>query len=89
MTQGKISEATDEERNIKTFMVEIEELWQVKINAEGSISKWQAENADWKKYENEARLRVEGGNALKKRFIMKITSPADAPPQPGAEVEGC
>ena len=34
-------------------MVEIEELRQVKINLEGSISKWQAENADWKKkYEN-------------------------------------
>merc|ERR1712088_761965 len=37
------------ERNIKTLMVEIEELRQVKINLEGSISKWQAENADWKK----------------------------------------
>merc|ERR1711962_109540 len=37
------------ERNIKTLMVEIEELRQVKINLEGSISKWQAENADFKK----------------------------------------
>merc|ERR1712130_869178 len=46
---------TSLERNIKTLMVEIEELRQVRINLEGSISKWQAENADWKKkYENEA-----------------------------------
>jgi chromosome segregation ATPase len=67
------------ERNIKTLMVEIEELRQVKINLEGSISKWQAENADWKKkYENEARLRVEEGDALKKKFTMEITSLTDA-----------
>merc|ERR550532_2400577 len=66
------------ERNIKTLMVEIEELRQVKINLEGSISKWQAENADWKKkYENEARLRVEEGDALKKKFTMEITSLTD------------
>merc|ERR1712212_1013371 len=65
---------TSLERNIKTLMVEIEELRQVKINLEGSISKWQAENADWKKkYENEARLRVEEGDALKKKFTMEIT----------------
>merc|ERR1719464_2648161 len=67
------------ERNTKTLMVEIEELRQVKINLEGSISKWQAENADWKKkYENEARLRVEEGDALKKKFTMEITSLTDA-----------
>merc|ERR1711887_374262 len=69
---------TSLERNIKTLMVEIEELRQVKINLEGSISKWQAENADWKKkYENEARLRVEEGDALKKKFTMEITSLTD------------
>jgi len=62
------------ERNIKVLMVEIEELRQVKINLEGSITKWQAENADWKKkYENEARLRVEEGDALKKKFNVEIT----------------
>jgi len=70
---------TSLERNIKTLMVEIEELRQVKINLEGSISKWQAENADWKKkYENEARLRVEEGDALKKKFTLEITSLTDS-----------
>merc|ERR1719238_208324 len=69
---------TSLERNIKTLMVEIEELRQVKINLEGSISKWQAENADWKKkYENEARLRVEEGDALKKKFTVEITGLTD------------
>merc|ERR1712158_332013 len=39
---------------------------------------WQAENADWKKkYENEARLRVEEGDALKKKFTLEITSLTD------------
>merc|ERR1712106_599141 len=70
---------TSLERNIKTLMVEIEELRQVKINLEGSIGKWQAENADWKKkYENEARLRVEEGDALKKKFTVEITTLTDA-----------
>jgi len=66
------------ERNIKTLMVEIDELRQVKINLEGSITKWQAENADWKKkYENEARLRVEEGDALKKKFNIEVTNLTD------------
>merc|ERR1711953_711697 len=66
------------ERNIKTLMVEIEELRQVKINLEGSISKWQAENADWKKkYENESRLRVEETDALKKKLTMEVNALTD------------
>merc|ERR1712158_105389 len=37
-----------------------------------------AENADWKKkYENEARLRVEEGDALKKKFTVEITGLTD------------
>merc|ERR1712002_1328910 len=64
---------TSLERNIKTLMVEIEELRSIKINLEGSIAKWQQENADWKKkYENEARLRVEETDALKKKFTFEI-----------------
>jgi len=66
------------ERNIKTLMVEIEELRQLKVNLESSIHKWQAENADWKKkYENEARLRVEEGDALKKKFTIEVTNLTD------------
>merc|ERR1719490_636631 len=72
----------DKEKVVKekgVMKTEIAELKQVKINLEGSISKWQAENADWKKkYENEARLRVEEGDALKKKFTMEITSLTDA-----------
>merc|ERR1739844_108394 len=70
---------TSLERNIKTLMVEIEELRSIKINLEGSIVKWQQENADWKKkYENEARLRVEETDALKKKYTLEINSLTDA-----------
>merc|ERR1712002_1323882 len=64
---------TSLERNIKTLTVEIEELRQIKINLEGSIEKWKQENGDWKKkYENEARLRVEDVDALKKKFTVEV-----------------
>jgi predicted RNase H-like nuclease (RuvC/YqgF family) len=67
------------ERSIKTLTVEIDELRQVKINLEGSIEKWKSENADWKKkYENEARLRVEEGDAMKKTFGVEMTRLTDA-----------
>merc|ERR1712012_1135469 len=46
------------ERTIKTLHVEIEELRTLKVQLEGQVEKWRADNADWKKkYENEARLR--------------------------------
>merc|ERR1712106_485362 len=61
------------------FASQIEELRQIKINLEGTIVKWQAENADWKKkYENEARLRVEETDALKKKFTIEINGLTDA-----------
>merc|ERR1711983_425528 len=42
-------------------------------NLEGSIEKWKQENGDWrKKYENEARLRVEDVDALKKKFTVEV-----------------
>merc|ERR1719175_551648 len=67
------------ERTIKTLNVEIEELRQLKITLEGSIAKWQQENADWKKkYENENRLRVEETDALKKKMTMEVNSLTDA-----------
>eukprot|EP00091_Calanus_sinicus_P019603 TRINITY_DN497_c0_g2_i5.p1 TRINITY_DN497_c0_g2~~TRINITY_DN497_c0_g2_i5.p1 ORF type:complete len:710 (+),score=295.70 TRINITY_DN497_c0_g2_i5:32-2161(+) len=69
---------TSLERNIKTLTVEIEELRSIKINLEGSIEKWKQENGDWKKkYENEARLRVEDVDALKKKFTMEVNGLTD------------
>ena len=60
-------------------MVEIDELRSLKVTLEGSIGKWQAENADWKKkYENEARLRVEEVDAIKKKFTVEVTHMTDA-----------
>merc|ERR1712042_244397 len=66
------------ERTIKTLTVEIEELRTLKIQLEADIEKWRADNADWKKkYENEARLRVEETDALKKNFTMQINTLQD------------
>merc|ERR1719340_150089 len=66
------------ERTIKTLNVEIEELRQLKITLEGSIEKWKQENGDWKKkYENEARLRVEDVDALKKKLTMEVNALTD------------
>merc|ERR1719464_1220107 len=63
------------ERTIKTLTVEIEELRSLKVTLEGSIAKWQAENADWKKkYENENRLRVEETDALKKKMTLEVNA---------------
>merc|ERR1712226_1033731 len=76
------------ERTIKTLNVEIEELRQLKITLEGSIAKWQQENADWKKkYENENRLRVEETDALKKKMTVEITSLTDAVYQLGQKLK--
>merc|ERR1712051_350973 len=67
------------ERTIKTLTVEIEELRSLKVTLEGSIAKWQAENADWKKkYENENRLRVEETDALKKKMTLEVNALADS-----------
>lgn len=67
------------ERTIKTLTVEIEELRSLKITLEGSIEKWRSESVDWKKkYENEARLRVEETDALKKKFNVEIITLTDA-----------
>merc|ERR1712213_150637 len=71
-------EAQEANKKLNDMKLAIEHAGKDKNNLEGSISKWQAENADWKKkYENEARLRVEEGDALKKKFTLEITSLTD------------
>merc|ERR1711962_178206 len=61
------------ERNIKTLTVEIEELRALKIQLEGQVDKWRLDNADWKKkYESEARLRVEEVDAIKNKFTIEV-----------------
>jgi len=66
------------ERNIKTLTVEIEELRALKIQLEANVDKWRVEGADWKKkYENEARLRVEETDALKKKFTVETNNLQD------------
>merc|ERR1711970_1348468 len=62
------------EQTIKTLTVQIEEFRSIKLNLEATVDKWRAENADWKKkYENEARLRVEEVDSLKKKLQIEVT----------------
>merc|ERR1719468_1046053 len=67
------------ERTIKTMLAEKEELLAVKVQLESYVEKWKSENNEWKrKYENEARLRVEEVDALKKRFTIEVNGLQDA-----------
>ena len=39
------------------------------------VEKWKGDNAEWKKkYENEARLRVEETDVLKKKFTIEVNN---------------
>merc|ERR1711970_745182 len=50
----------------------------VKVQLEGYVAKWKAENDGWKKkYENEAKLRVEETDALKKKFTIEMNNLQD------------
>jgi chromosome segregation ATPase len=70
---------TSLERTIKSMMAEKEELLVIKVQLESYVEKWKAENNDWKKkYENEARLRVEEVDALKKKFTVEVNGLHDA-----------
>jgi chromosome segregation ATPase len=62
------------EQTIKTLTVQIEEFRSIKLNLEATCDKWKQENAGWKlKYENEARLRVEEVDSLKKKLQIEVT----------------
>merc|ERR1712200_390833 len=69
---------TSLERTIKSMVAEKEEMLAVKVQLEGYVAKWKAENDGWKKkYENEAKLRVEETDALKKKFTIEMNNLQD------------
>merc|ERR1711971_1287250 len=75
--------ADNEARNVNAANTKIQGLERtirsLKVTLEGSIAKWQAENADWKKkYENENRLRVEETDALKKKMTLEVNALTDS-----------
>ena len=66
------------EQTVKTLNIEIEEYREVKINMEKLIMTLKEESADWKKkYDMEARLRIDDVEALKKKFTVQITDIQD------------
>jgi len=66
------------EQTVKTLNIEIEEYREVKINMEKLIMTLKEESADWKKkYDTEARLRIDDVEALKKKFTAQITDIQD------------
>jgi len=66
------------EQTVKTLNIEIEEYREVKINMEKLIITLKEESADWKKkYDMEARLRIDDVEALKKKFTAQITDIQD------------
>ena len=66
------------EQNMKAVNVELQEHKEMRMELERQIIKWKEECIDWKKkYENEARLRIEDVDALKKRFGAQIADLQD------------
>ena len=61
------------EQQIKTMTLEVQEQREMRSELERHVIKWKEEGADWKKrYENEARLRIEDVDMLKKKFGAQI-----------------
>lgn len=66
------------EQHIKTISIELQEHKDMRLELERQIMKWKEECIDWKKrYENEARLRIEDVDALKKKFGAQIADLQD------------
>ncbi len=61
------------EQHIKSVTLEVQEQREMRTELERHVIKWKEEGADWKKrYENEARLRIEDVDMLKKKFGAQI-----------------
>ncbi len=66
------------EQSMKTISIQVEELKEVRRDLERQIIRWKDEAIDWKKrYENEARLRIEDVDALKKKFTVQVADMQD------------
>jgi chromosome segregation ATPase len=66
------------EQVMKTITIELEENRDMRLELERQIGKWREEGADWKKrYENEARLRIEDVDMLKKKFGAQLADLQD------------
>jgi len=61
------------EQQLKTVTLELEEQHTIRVDLENQLARLKEDGGDWrKKYENEAKLRVEDVDELKKRFAIQI-----------------
>jgi len=66
------------EQSVKTLNIEIEEYKEVRINMEKLIVTLKTESADWKKkYDTEARLRIDDVESLKKKYTVQMAEIQD------------
>jgi chromosome segregation ATPase len=66
------------ETSMKTVHIELEEMRETRRNLEIQIIKWKEECLDWKKkYENEARLRIEDVDSIKKMYGAQVADLTD------------
>lgn len=66
------------EAQLKTVTIQLEEQKEMRIELERQIEKWRIDGGDWKKkYETEARLRIEDVDTLKKKFGAQIADLQD------------
>ena len=66
------------EQQLKTITIELAEQRDMRVELERHVIKWKEEGADWKKrYENEARLRIEDVDALKKKYGAQVADLQD------------
>lgn len=66
------------EQHMKSINIELQEHKEMRMELERQLIKWKDECMDWKKrYENEARLRIEDVDTLKKKFGVQIADLQD------------
>merc|ERR1719376_179864 len=66
------------EQQIKTMTIEMEESREVRMDLEKLVAKLKEESADWKKkYDTEARLRLDDVEGLKKKYTVALAELQD------------
>jgi len=66
------------EQQIKTMTIEMEESREVRMDLEKLVAKLKEESADWKKkYDTEARLRIDDVEGLKKKYTTALAELQD------------
>merc|ERR1719376_110820 len=66
------------EQQIKTMTIEMEEYREVRLDLEKLVAKLKEESADWKKkYDTEARLRIDDVEGLKKKYTVALAELQD------------